>query len=384
MRSLINFTGDSNRFGLGVVHGKAPKAPAPPDPVKTAQAQTQSNVNTAIANAYLQNANQVTPYGNLTNTQTGTQSVPEIDPKTGKVKYTYDIPTFTQTQTLSPADQALLEQQNKIEGTAYGIGQNLLDQSAQNLQTPMDFSSLPPLQQDFSADRRRVEDAFMGRFNEDYAQRQSAMDQKLANQGIGAGTNAANAAYQPLERSRNDMLTQAILAGGQEQSRLQGLNLGTRQQGIQEMATQRYEPINVASGLFGLGPGVQNPQFAQMAGSGIGGTDVMGAYNNAYQGQLANYQAQNASRNAMMGGVGSLLGTGLGIAFSDRRVKTDIEKVGKLDSGEKLYKYRYAWDEPNAAPRVGVMAQDVERTNPEAVGSLFGIKFVDYAKLVED
>ena len=294
---------------------KTPKAPAPPDPFQTSQAQTQSNVNTAIANAWLTNANQNTPYGNLTWTQNGTRYIPgEVDPKTGQQSPGYEIPTFTATQTLSPADQAILDKQNAVENQAWTIGGDLLNRSADNLSRPMDMSGLPELTQDFSADRRRVEDAFMTRFNEDYGQQQASERQRLANQGIAEGTEAYNSAMQPLERSRNDMLTQAIMAGGQEQSRLQGLNTQARQQGIQERAQQRYEPINVASGLFGLGPGVQTPQFQPMQGSGVAGTDVLGAYNSAYSGQLANAQMRNASSNASQGGMFGLLGAGIGAA----------------------------------------------------------------------
>jgi hypothetical protein len=38
-------------------------APEPPNPLVTAGAQTAGNVSTAIANAFLQNTNQVTPQG---------------------------------------------------------------------------------------------------------------------------------------------------------------------------------------------------------------------------------------------------------------------------------------------------------------------------------
>lgn len=375
----VNFTQDSQRYGRGVVHGGGKgKAPAAPDPVQTAAAQTGSNVTTATANAWLQNPNQVTPYGNITNRQTGTQTIRDADGRT------YDIPTFTSTTSLNPQDQQLLDTMRGVGQQAGSIGSDLLSQSAANLRQPMDTSGLPPLTQDFSADRARVESAFMDRFNKDYAQRGAAMDQKLANQGVAQGTEAARAAYRPLEEGRNDALTQAILAGGQEQSRLQGLAQGTRQQGIQEEAFKRYEPINVASGLFGLGPGVQTPQFTPFSGSGVAGTDVMGAYNNAYQQNLARYQTQQAGRNAAMGGIGSLLGTGLGIAFSDVRVKKDIKRIGELDSGLPIYRYRYAWDPPDAPMRTGVMAQEAEVSNPDAVGSLFGVKAVDYQKIVED
>lgn len=379
MFNPINFTRDYQPFGRGVVwKGKGGSPPPAPDPVATANAQTSSNVTTAIANAWLQNPNQYTPYGNITTNQTGSRTV--TDPS----GQSYNVPTFTTTQTLNPLDQAQLDALRRVGLDATNIGSRLINQSAANLSSPLDTSGLPPLTQDFSADRRRVEDAFMDRFNKDYADKTAALDQKLRNQGVAAGTRAASDAARPIEEARNDALTQAILAGGQEQSRLQGLSMGARQQGLQEEAFKRYEPINVASGLFGLGPGVQTPTFTPFQGSGVAGTDVIGAQNAAWQANMQRYAAQQSSRNAMLGGLGSLFGTGLGIAFSDRRVKTDIKRIGELDSGLPIYRYRYKWDAPDAPMRTGVMAQEAEMTNPDAVGSLFGVRAVDYQQIVED
>jgi len=50
---------------------KGGSPPPPPDPNKTGQAQTATNVSTAIANAWLKNPSQVTPFGDLTFAETG-------------------------------------------------------------------------------------------------------------------------------------------------------------------------------------------------------------------------------------------------------------------------------------------------------------------------
>lgn len=63
--------------------------------------------------------------------------------------------------------------------------------------------------------------------------------------------------------------------------------------------------------------------------------------------------------------------------FSDRRVKTDVTRVGTLDNDLPVYAYRYLWGGP---VEIGVMAQDVEKVHPEAVGNVWGIKTVDYAR----
>src|SRR5690348_847582 len=72
--------------------------PPPPDPKVTAEAQTGSNVNTAIANATLGNTNQTTPWGSLRFNQIGTRSVDG-----------HDVPQYEAITTLSPEQQRLYQ-----------------------------------------------------------------------------------------------------------------------------------------------------------------------------------------------------------------------------------------------------------------------------------
>jgi hypothetical protein len=91
------------------------------------------------------------------------------------------------------------------------------------------------------------------------------------------------------------------------------------------------------------------------------------------------------------GGITSLLGSlpgtnsgGSGLLgmskWSDRRLKEDIEQVGALFDGTPVYGYRY-----KGAPayHLGLMAQDVEKTTPEAVIEINGYKAVDYRAATE-
>lgn len=66
-----------------------------------------------------------------------------------------------------------------------------------------------------------------------------------------------------------------------------------------------------------------------------------------------------------------------GLFGSDRRLKTDVEKVGKdKDTGLDLYAYRYKGD-PKTYPKVvGPMAQDIEKKFPDAVVEIGGRKVV--------
>jgi hypothetical protein len=77
-------------------------------------------------------------------------------------------------------------------------------------------------------------------------------------------------------------------------------------------------------------------------------------------------------------GIGSLLAL-----LSDRRAKTDVELVGEVD-GFPLYRYVYK-DDPDKVVNIGLMAQDVEKRKPHAVGRTpEGLKTVNYAAALED
>lgn len=67
--------------------------------------------------------------------------------------------------------------------------------------------------------------------------------------------------------------------------------------------------------------------------------------------------------------IAGLAGAGAGLAglLSDRRLKTDIRKVGMADGGVPLYSFRYKGD-PKTYPKVvGPMAQDLAKVYPGAV-----------------
>ena len=60
---------------------------------------------------------------------------------------------------------------------------------------------------------------------------------------------------------------------------------------------------------------------------------------------------------------------------SDERIKENIKPIGETYDGQPIYKYNYK-DSPKT--QIGLLAQDVEGRVPEAVGSVAGIKTVDY------
>ena len=92
---------------------------------------------------------------------------------------------------------------------------------------------------------------------------------------------------------------------------------------------------------------------------------------------LAQYQADMQQRAAQQEMFGQLGGMGLQFAMmSDRRLKTDIKRVGTTDGGLPIYTYKYKGQNTT---QMGVMAQDVEKVNPDAVAEFNGFKAVNYS-----
>ncbi len=135
--------------------------------------------------------------------------------------------------------------------------------------------------------------------------------------------------------------------------------------------------LNYANqGLSGMNSGFQ-------AGAGVAGSSAAG-YGNAWGLQQNAYQADQANKGDFFG---SLLGAGaqLGAAYiakgSDRRLKQDIEPVGR-DERTGLTLYRFAYRTDPDQHYIGVMADDVQELYPEAVITMpNGFKAVHYEML---
>lgn len=166
-------------------------------------------------------------------------------------------------------------------------------------------------------------------------------------------------------------------------------SLGTAQgnqsnQALQQALALRTQPLNEAAALLN-GSAVQSPVLQNSPQVNVAPTDYLGAVGQNYQGQLANYNSQMQQQNASMGGLFGLAGTVGGAAlkygpqlatlFSDRRLKTDIQRVGKTDAGLPVYTYKYKAGGPT---QMGVMAQDVQKKSPDAVHNIGGMLAVDY------
>jgi hypothetical protein len=346
---------------------KTPKAPTPPNPAVVAAAQTKSNQETARTEAALNRVNQVTPWGNVTYQDLGNDR-------------------WSQTVNLSPEEQQTYNMTKYLENQGLDIGRNVLGQVGQQFGQQMDLSGLTPVNTDFGAERDRMTEASFNRskgfLDPRFESEGRALETKLAAQGITQGSDAYTRAVADYERNKAGAYQQAadsaVQMGASEANTLFGQNLTARQQGLGELESQRARPMNELAALMNLSS-VGAPQTGPAAQVGVAPTDVIGANQMAYQGQLNNYNQQLQQQQGMLGGLFNL-GGALGSAWimSDVRVKEGIRRVGQTDQGLPVYTYRY---KGRPETHMGVLAQEAREFHPEAVSSIRGILHVDYSRI---
>jgi hypothetical protein len=242
------------------------KAPTPPDPQKTAGAQTGSNIQTAIANQYMNSGNMSGPGYKTTRSQTGTKTITGPDGKT------YSVPIMSQNTSLTGKNEdiynksqnATLRTAKAANSAAYDVmGQNALnfngiqqggggigmgrqdmvgsgpglvgnvaqgdiansfDQGGNVNGTIANAGKITnSYSGDFAAQRDEVQNALMARMNPSLTQDKDALEARLASQGIGIGSSAYEAAMGDYSRQTNDARMSAILGAGDEQARLVGM-----------------------------------------------------------------------------------------------------------------------------------------------------------------
>ncbi|MBZ9926778.1 tail fiber domain-containing protein [Mesorhizobium sp. BR1-1-4] len=325
----------------------APSAPEPPDPKETSAASTSTNVGTAIANANLGNVNQITPDGSLTYSQSGTYKW--NDPYTGK---SYDIPTYTATQSLSDAGKAI---QGQTDEAKLNLSKLANTQSAflnDFLAKPVDLSN--------DATESRLMDLGMKRLQPALDQRRAANEADLINRGIRPGSDNYAQAQNIQDQGENDAYNQLLLSG--------------RGQAVQEALAQNSAPINNLTALLS-GSQVSQPNFVNANMPTIPTTDTAGLINTNYNQKLQAWQQDQANSSGVLGG---LFGLGANIIkYSDRRLKRNVRRVGEYANGLAKYAFEYLW---GGGEQTGVMADEVRRFRPNAVFKVDGFDAVDYGK----
>jgi hypothetical protein len=408
--------------------GKGGSAPSTPDFTNLAKQQAASNLDLAKYTTEANRVNQVTPYGNITYSQGSptidqagydaalasyNQQLASQNNSHGKstfnaggifggyggnnsngnkknslvapniADYTKGSNTWTATQSLSPAEQKILEANQGLSTGKLGYAQDILNK-AQNGQSGVDTSQLPSYGINPG---ETYSDAIMRRLQPQQAQAKQSFDAQMANQGVMPGTQAYDNAYRNFSQGQNDQLTSAITGG-------MGIGLQANQQAFNQGITNMNQPINMVNSLQN-GSQVTNPQGVNSANMPqVAGPDLTGAAQNTYNSQLANYNAQNAASGNFMGGLLGLGGAALGapsssvigkLIGSDQNIKENISKIGAFNNGINIYKFDYKPEYKDTwghGSHIGVMAQEVEKVIPEAVAiHEDGYKLVNYAML---
>lgn len=325
---------------------------------------------TSAANAANNRINQVTPYGNSTYQQTGTDQ--------------YGNPTYTMNTTAAPFVQNAINAQGGQLASTYGSAfqsptfnstgdmpamnyygsrlnqqqfnpaTQLIDLPKYNVNTQIDQAALPsyginPGENYEAAIMRRLDPAL---------QRQSqASDAQLANQGIVPGTRAYETAKLLLAQQQNDARTSAIVGGmdtglranqqafgqqtgqiglnlaGQEQSFTQPLRTNVQNMGANELAynqqianqglgmnaqqqafTQAMAKYLLPAQVAGLLKNLSTPTYAPT--TTVPGADILSAMGLTQQSNQNNANATNARNNAMMSGLFNLANAGTKYAMS--------------------------------------------------------------------
>ena len=291
------------------------------------------------------------------------------------------------------------------------LGTSLTDYTP-GLTTSFNFGA--PLPQVDSSYRDTVANQLMQRMQPVHDYQQNQLETRLANQGFTVGSEGYKRALDELGQRQSAERFNALDQSGNEMQRLFGMQMQTantgfnqnlqgaqfqnqalgqaasldqarmgaqnsamgqqqnlnqayvdqqnrvRQQAIAEQMQRRGMSLNEMNALLS-GQQVQMPNMPSFNASGRAETpNILGATQMGYDAQLGAYNAQQA-------GFGNLLGAGaqLGSAFlfSDRRLKSNIKRVGTHPAlGVGIYTYTMM-----GMPQHGVIAQEVQAVRPDLV-----------------
>jgi hypothetical protein len=155
-----------------------------------------------------------------------------------------------------------------------------------------------------------------------------------------------------------------------------------QQQALAQAIQSRQLPLNEITALMS-GSQIQTPQFGAYSGANVqaapifAGTQAQGAYDqNIYNQKVATQNANTAGLYSL-GGAAAGNPTELLKIFSDRRLKSNIVRIGTHPIGIGIYEYDI-FD----GRQIGVMAQELLEVMPDAVHQHpSGYLTVDYGRL---
>jgi hypothetical protein len=189
-----------------------------------------------------------------------------------------------------------------------------------------------------------------------------AVQQNQGALNLGAAGGLANLGQQAqLSQTRN--FGEQVTAGSLEQQQAQN-QINANIANFQQAWQYPYMQLGTLQSALGMTPygnatqgqsTTQTQTAANPAGEALGGLQMLGGLFSA-----------PAGGTSAIAGLGSLFGG------SDRRLKTDITKVGDHPAGVPMYSFRYKGDPKHYPKVVGPMAEDVAKIAPHAVAPIPG------------
>jgi hypothetical protein len=208
-----------------------------------------------------------------------------------------------------------------------------------------------------------------------FGQAQSAAQNDIANQlkaaqgNQGAGltqeqlTNAASSGLGTLgtQQMQNNIANYGMLtsAGGFQQQQAQN-DINAQMAKFQQAFQYPQQQLGMMESALGMTP-------YDTGTSGTSASTATQTQSNPGAMALGGLQTLGGLFSAPAGGTSAATGLFNMLGGSDRRLKTDIVKIGKHPTGIDMYAYRYKGDPKHYPKVVGPMAEDVKKIAPHAV-----------------
>jgi len=212
--------------------------------------------------------------------------------------------------------------------------------------------------------RHGIADAETNRAAIDLAARTAG---QLRSQGFNTAASLAN---QDLDRAFGTDVTNANLG-------MQGAGLRLNAAGIlgnlgESIGSAKWRDLMSSAALGEMGRNVEQSDLDRRYNEFMRAQDDPYKRAAAYMGLLGAtpmlVNSKGTGTQKQSPGLGSILGTGLQLfKISDARLKKSVMPHGTDDKGRQWYAFRYVWEDDDAPLHVGVMAQEVAETDPDAV-----------------
>jgi hypothetical protein len=259
------------------------------------------------------------------------------------------------------------------QAAAQNFGQYVTNQQLGNQATQQNFNNALATQQ-------AGNQATAQNFAQNVTSQQLANAAAAQNYQQSMGTQAAQ--NQALAQNQAVLAQQQQLANA-AQLQQYNQNLGSAQfsnnaalQNLQASLTLRNQPLNEITGLMS-GSQLQMPQLQGYNPTNIAPAPVFAGAQAQGAANMQNYGIQQSGANATTSGLFSLAGAAAPLMFSDRKLKSNIERIGTHKLGIGLYEYDIFGERQQ-----GVMADEAEKVMPEAVlMHPSGYKMVNYGLL---